>query len=141
MAWWLWTMLGCVLLIGEILTPGVFLLFFGCSALAVGFLVSLNIAGPLEVQLALFSGIAILLLLTLRKKILTTQSKVADEVDSIVGQLALATSNMSLEQSGKVELRGTSWNAKNVSSKPISVGEQCRIEKVDGLVLHIVKID
>jgi membrane protein implicated in regulation of membrane protease activity len=37
MDWWIWVVLGLVLLIGEIVTPGGFyLLFFGIGAVVVG---------------------------------------------------------------------------------------------------------
>jgi inner membrane protein len=38
---------------------------------------------------------------------------------------------------GKVELRGSSWSAQNVSPSPLTSGQRCRVEKVDGLMLLV----
>jgi inner membrane protein len=47
MAWWIWIVLGLVLLLGEMLTPGGFyILFFGIGAIIVGILAGFNVAGP-----------------------------------------------------------------------------------------------
>jgi inner membrane protein len=47
MEWWIWIVLGLVLLLGEVVTPGGFyILFFGIGAIFVGILAGFNIAGP-----------------------------------------------------------------------------------------------
>jgi membrane protein implicated in regulation of membrane protease activity len=38
---------------------------------------------------------------------------------------------------GKAEMRGTSWNARNIGDKPLARGERCRVERVDGLTLVV----
>ncbi len=44
MVWWAWVLVGFLLLLGEILTPGgFFILFFGVGALVVGALGALGI--------------------------------------------------------------------------------------------------
>ena len=59
-SWWLWLVLGLVLLGVEILTPGGFyIIFFGVAALIVGVLAGLGVGGPLWAQLVLFSVLSV----------------------------------------------------------------------------------
>ena len=47
MLWWVWILLGFLLLLAEVLTPGgLYLLFFGVAAILVGLLAGLNLIGP-----------------------------------------------------------------------------------------------
>ena len=38
---------------------------------------------------------------------------------------------------GKVELRGTTWNARNAGETPVAADQACRVERVEGLTLWI----
>jgi membrane protein implicated in regulation of membrane protease activity len=38
---------------------------------------------------------------------------------------------------GKAELRGSTWNARNVGETPITEDQRCRVESVDGLTLSV----
>ena len=90
MEWWVWILLGLVLLLGEIVTPGGFyILFFGLGAVAVGVLAGFNGAGPLWFQFILFSVISLLTLWLFRGKLLElTQSQNQERVDSLIGETA-----------------------------------------------------
>ena len=47
MDWWLWILLGLLLFLAELTTPGGFyILFFGIGAVIVGILVGFQAAGP-----------------------------------------------------------------------------------------------
>lgn len=142
MEWWIWIVLGFVLLGAEMLVPGgLFMLFFGIGALVVGVLVAFDLAQPAWLQWALFSIASIAMLLLFRHRLLMKLWPPADqkEVDSLVGQIALPTEPIAPGARGKVELRGSSWNAQNDSKSIAQKGERCRVQKVDGLLLHIVE--
>ena len=38
---------------------------------------------------------------------------------------------------GQVELRGTPWRARNVSTRALVAGERCRVLRVDGLTVEL----
>ena len=141
MYWWIWGVLGVALLIGEVLTPGVFLLFFGFGALIVAGLVVIGLGGSMAVQWFLFSVTSVALLLVFRKKILAGRNTGSTDVDSLVGEIGIAASTIGANDLGKIELRGTSWTAKNVGPLPISKGQHCKVQRVDGLTLDVVKHD
>jgi membrane protein implicated in regulation of membrane protease activity len=140
MTWWIWVLAGFALLAGEMLTPGGFyLLFFGCGALAVGLLTALGWSGPLWFQGVLFSVLSVLSVLLFRKP-LVQKMRIADkdkEVDSLVGEVALAIDRIQAKGFGKAQLRGSAWNAHNVGEQTLHPKQRCRVEKVDGLTLWV----
>lgn len=141
MEWWIWIVAGIALAICEVaLTPGVFvLLFFGISALIVGIFVGIGIGGPFWVQVAVFVVLALCMLAWFRDKareFLGVRGAKMD-FDSILGGAAVARAELAPGATGKVEFRGSSWNAKNIGSRTLYPGDQCRIEQMDGLLLSV----
>ena len=114
MQWWHWAVLGLVLGLLELATPGgFFILFFGVGALLVSVLSMIGIAGPLWLQWVLFGILSVVTLFFFRDPLL------------LPGAF------------GRAELRGTSWSALNVGLAVLHRGQRCAVRKVDGLTLHI----
>jgi inner membrane protein len=60
------------------------------------------------------------------------------EVNSgTIGELAVAREPIPAGGRGKVELRGTVWEARNLSGDALAPGESARVERVEGLVLEL----
>ena len=141
MTWWIWILIGLALLAVEVAIPGgIIMLFFGVSAMIVGALVAIGIGGPLWFQTVLFSVLSIVLLLTLRGPILRRMKATgaaAGEIDSIAGEQALLLGDLAPGAEGKAELRGTSWTVENVGDGPLSAGEKCTVDRVEGLKLYV----
>ena len=141
MTWWMWLVLGLVLLAGEIVVPGgIILLFFGVAALIVGALAGGGLEGPAWLQWLLFSGISIVSLLTLRGPILrrmTARDDPAERIDSLVGKSVVILEDLAPGAEGKVELRGTSWTGENIGDTSLAKGQKCVVERVDGLKLFV----
>lgn len=142
MEWWGWAIAGFLLLGAEVMVPADFFLFFlGLAALIVSGLSAVGLFAAPWAEWLTFALLAITLLGVIRQRImrrLATETTRAD-LDEVVGGKAIATSNLGLQERGKVDMRGTSWSALNVGSEPISAGEQCVVEAVDGLELHVKK--
>jgi len=139
MAWWIWVLLGFGLLGLELATTSIQVGFFGGGAIAVGIVVALGFGGPLWFQFVLFTVISLASLFFLRQKMLAalglaTPSK---EIDTMVGEIATATREIGAGETGKSELRGTSWNTRNEGGATIPVGARCRVLSVDGLTLVV----
>jgi membrane protein implicated in regulation of membrane protease activity len=135
-------LLGIGLLVLEVATPGgFFALFFGVSALVVGGLVGLGWGGPAWMQWLLFSGLAVVALAVLRKPLQARLSLGGPgrAVDSLAAETATAVEDIAVGAMGKAELRGTSWNAKNGGAVAIAKGERLRVDRVEGLTLHVHK--
>ena len=142
MIWWYWMVLGLALLGAEMTTPGGFyILFFGLSALLVGTLAGLDVVNMDWLQWLLFSVIAIGSLLMFRGPLLARLSdrrKGQPDVDSMVGEVAIPLDALAVGATGKAELRGTTWTAKNVGTTTFSKGQRGKVTKVEGLTLWIV---
>jgi membrane protein implicated in regulation of membrane protease activity len=139
MEWWIWLLVGLLLLLTEVLTPGGFyFLFFGIGALVTGVLAGFDVAGPVWAQWLLFSTISVVSLLLLRPHLIKMMgSSSAHEVDSFVGETCVAVDDIPVNGFGKAEMRGTAWNARNVGQRPLARGERCKVERVEGLLLWI----
>lgn len=140
MTWWLWVLLGFVLLAVEVATPGGFVaFFFGLSALLVGALVAVEVGGPIWLQWLLFAGIAVAALALLRGPLQArfNLSGSARPVDSLVGELAIVIAEIPASGAGKVEMRGSSWNARSTMGQSLVNGRRCVVDRVDGLTLWV----
>lgn len=140
MTWWMWAVVGFLLLAGELLTPGGFyILFFGVSGLCVALVTALAPGFPLWGQWLLFSVLAVVALLFFRRPLLEwfRRSSPAREVDSLVGEIAVALEDIPAGGIGKVELRGSAWSAQNTGSAAAARGQRCKVCGVDGLMLKI----
>jgi membrane protein implicated in regulation of membrane protease activity len=140
MSWWIWAAIGFLLLAGELLTPGGFyIVFFGVSALCVAIVSALFPAFPFWLQWLLFSVLALVALLFFRRPLLEwfRRRSPSRQVDSLVGETAVAMEDIAPGAIGKAELRGSAWNAQNVGGELLPRGRRCRVERVEGLTLHI----
>ena len=142
MTWWIWILLGFALLGLELATTSLQIGFFGGGAIAVGLLVALGVGGPLWVQLILFTVISVSSLFFLRQRMLHLLGlgTPAKEIDTMIGEIAIASDEIAPGATGKAELRGTSWNARNESGATIHAGALCIVTKLDSLTL-IVKAE
>lgn len=140
MLWWHWIAFGLVLAGFEMLTPGgFFVVFFGVGALLVGVLALAGLAGPLWVQWLLFTILSVVALLVFRKPLLQWMRGRDDHgpIDALVGEIAIPVTDIAPGQVGRAELRGSGWQARNVSQVTTSRGQRCRVSRVDGLMLDI----
>ena len=139
MEWWLWLLLGLLLLLAELVTPGGFyIIFFGVGAIIVGILTGFQAAGPTWFQFILFSIVSVVSLWLFREKLLQlTRPRSSETVDNLVGETAVLLEDISANGMGKAEMRGTSWNTRNVGDTPLARGQRCRVERVEGLTLFV----
>ena len=140
MGWWIWIAAGFALLFFELVVPsGAYLYFFGAGALVVGLLVVAGLADPLWLQGVLFAAFSLVSLLIFRPLLLRRlqAGTAGGEIDSLVGEMATALGEIAPLGSGKVELRGTTWNARNAGSTPIGPDRVCCVDRIEGLVLWV----
>jgi hypothetical protein len=138
MAWWLWIIFGLGLLVFEVLTPGgFFAVFFGVAALLLAIPVRLGLLTSVWAQWLLFTALGTGLLLALRATIRRAFEGKQPKVDSLVGEIAIASDDMAADGRGKVELRGSSWNAHLPGTKGAARGARLRVTRVEGLWLTV----
>jgi membrane protein implicated in regulation of membrane protease activity len=140
MLWWLWVLLGIALLFVELATPGSFFpFFFGVSAIAVGALAAFGIAGPPWMQWLLFSLLSVVALGLLRRPLSARLASRGNRkpVDSMLGESGVVMEDIGAQAPGKVELRGSSWNARSTTGAGLTKGQRCVVERVEGLTLWV----
>ena len=138
MSWWIWVVIGFVLLATEFATTTMHVAFFAIGAFVVGILVGLGVDMPVWAQLLVFTGVSLFAFFYLRpiavRKLKLDQKKV---VDTLVGEQATAMEEIAPQAIGRAELRGTTWSARNVGETVLNRGQRCVVAGVEGLTIHI----
>jgi membrane protein implicated in regulation of membrane protease activity len=138
--WWHWIVLGLLLIVAEMAAAGGFyIIFFGIGAVIVGVLSAFDSAGPPWLQVLLFTLLSVGGLALFRSRLLRLLQKdpQSPQIDTLVGEIGTVWEALPPGEVGKVELRGTSWSAKNSSTATLVSGARCRVVRVDGLMLHV----
>jgi inner membrane protein len=138
MTWWIWVLIGFALLAIEFASTTLHVAFFGLGGLFVALLVGLGWHGPLWAQLLVFTTFSLVALLLIRpplmRKLKMNESK---DVDTLIGENAIAMDDIAVHGFGKAEMRGSSWNAQNVGTSTLTKGQRCTVESVEGLVIRV----
>jgi membrane protein implicated in regulation of membrane protease activity len=106
----------------------------------VAVLAAVGLAEPLWFQILLFSIFSVVSLLLFRNPLLRWMARHTPktvEVDTFVGEIAVAASAIPAGGVGQVQLRGSAWNARNGSQAALAAGSRCRVTRVEGLVVWI----
>ncbi len=140
MPFWGWIVVGTILLAAETVVDAQFyLVFFGAAALVTGGLALAFGTLPVGVDWALFGVLSIAGTAAFRKRVyLSLRGGAVGEVSQgTVGELAIARESIPPGGRGRVELRGTTWDARNMGDGAIAAGERARVVAADGLVLEL----
>jgi len=138
--WWGWIVFGILLALLELASPGgFFFLFFGVGAVLVGALAWVGLLAEPWVQVTFFSIFSVVASLVFRKPLLARFGPRTPDipVDSLLGETATVMDDIQASAFGKVELRGSSWSAKNNGDQVLARGQRCKVERVDGLSLWV----
>lgn len=140
MAGWFWIIGGVLLCLAEMATPGTFyLLFFGIAALVVGVLAWAGLVDATWIQFLLFTVISIVSLVLFRRT-LTEKLNLegnGEKIHTLEGESGTALEDIPAQGAGKVEVRGTGWNAVNKGDSLIEKGQACLVERVEGVSLWV----
>ena len=138
MEWWIWVLLGFLLLAIEMMSTTAHIGFFAAGAFVVAAMTGFGWSGPFWQQAMVFTVVSLLALLVFRpviiKKLRLNETKA---VDQLVGEQATLMEDIPAQGRGKAEMRGSAWNAENVGNTPLVRGQRVRVERVEGLMLYI----
>lgn len=141
MVWWNWVVIGVILLGAElfIIEADFFLVFLGSAAVVTG-LLALGLPGiPEWAQWLSFAGLALISMLLFRKRVYKLLRRdVPDMADDMLREELQLPVGLPVDASCRVELRGSTWTARNVGTVPIGPGEKVRVVGVDGITLRVV---
>lgn len=140
MDWWIWAIAGAALMALELTLPtGFVLISFGVGAIAAALAAATGIL-PHWMEWAVFGAVSIASVFGLRAAGLgpSRGRPIAHtELSDLIGEVAVPTEDLPAGGTGRAELRGTSWTARNAGVATIARGTRCRVEKVESIVLWI----
>jgi len=140
MMWWYWLLLGLVLVALEMAAAGGFyIIFFGIAALVIALLRLVGLVEPGWLQLLLFSVLSVISLVLFRNPIMRRLhlSPGATDIDSLSGEHGTVLEAMEPTAPGRVEVRGTTWSARNVGTSTLPRGARCTVVRTDRLTLLV----
>ena len=140
LAWWHWLVLGLILIALEMAASGGFyVIFFGIAAIAIAALRLFDVAGPLWLQVLLFSVISIAALQFFRRPLMRWLQLDApgSDVDTMLGETATPLEDIEAGAVGRAELRGTVWSARNRASVTVRKGQRCTVVAVERLMIFL----
>lgn len=146
-AWILWTILGVILIIAEVFTPGFVLLWFGIGALAAAFA---NLVGvtSLPLQFLIFAVVSIGLTAASRTIFVNyfSREKTGDDlktgVDALPGKIGtVVSSSKGALHEGAVKVFGSTWTAYPAEGEePLEAGERVAVERVQGASIYVRRL-
>ena len=141
--WILWTILGVLLIIAEVFTPGFVLLWFGIAALAAALASIIGLG--LGLQFLVFITLSVALTALSRTIFVNYFSKEGEPegrkfgADSMPGQVGtVVTSSRGVMQEGAVKVFGSVWTAYPAEGEePLEAGERVVIERLEGASIYV----
>jgi len=139
MPWWGWILVGSLMLGGEMLgAAGLYLLFLGVAALAVGVLDLSEPGWPLWAEWLAFAVIASASTVVFRRRLYGKIHPEAPEIgNSVIGERILLTETLAPGAEARAELHGSAWSIRNSGDEPLPAGSRARIDAMDGLILEL----
>jgi membrane protein implicated in regulation of membrane protease activity len=134
-----WFIIGLGLFLLELVIPGFFIFFFGLGAWVTA-LVCLLVEPGTNLQIVIFAVTSVLSLIGLRKiiqkKFFYSKGNLSEDVeDEFTGKEAIAKADFGSDRNGKVEFKGTMWNAE--SKAEIKAGQRVIIMEKDSFKLIV----
>ena len=135
---WYWWALAAVLLVFEILMPGVVFLFIAIGAAVSGLVMLVASDSSLEFQLAVFAIVSVVSAVALRPYLKRLQNKTADSTlnarsEALVGQVFVLDQPI-LAGRGRIKLGDGSWI---VTGPDMVAGAKVRVAAVRGTELKV----
>ena len=123
---WSWFIVGLILLVGEVILPGVFLIWFGLSALVIGTLTLVSFTDvawwPWQAQLVAFGVLALVLALVGRELFpADAKNDDASKINDPLGRLTGSEASLSeaiVNGKGRVKLGDTTWRVRSANDMP-----------------------
>ena len=145
--WVLWCILGVILIVAEVFTPGFVLLWFGIGALAAAFAGFIGI-DSLVIQFMIFAGVSISLTAASRTIFLNyfsrerTGESLRSGVDALPGKIGtVVSSSTGALNEGAVKVFGSTWTAYPAPGEsPLEAGERVCVESVEGASIYVRRV-
>jgi membrane protein implicated in regulation of membrane protease activity len=138
MPWWGWILVGAILLGSELfVTSEFYLVFLGVAAVAVGLTGMVFDLAEWQQWLS-FGLLSVVFLVGFRRRFRNWVASSDGAVrDRVIGELATVSERIEPGGTGRAEMRGAVWTARNVGDTPLEAGDRVPTVEVDGLTLEV----
>ncbi len=135
-----WLILGIILFIGEIFTPGFLLACLGIGAFVAGLAAFFQVS--LTGQILWFSVATLIVFFGIRPFIMKFLNRFEDQtkigIDALVGRDGIVTEKIIAEkQLGRVKIGGEDWKAKSSDGSDIEVQTAVIITGIEGATAYV----
>lgn len=140
MPWWGWMGIGMLLLAAElfVIEADFYLVFLGIAAALTGLLGLAMPDMPAWLQWLAFAVLSLVLMVLFRKRVYRLlRREVADMPNDMLSEQVALPEGLPVDGSCRVELRGSTWTARNVGAAPIAPGGTARVVGVEGITLKV----
>lgn len=131
----LWLALAIILVVCEVLTVGLFCIWFAVGA--VGGLIACKMGAALWVQLIVFAALsaaALLLVRPLTTRLLQQQKRTPTNADRILGRQANVVQDIdNTAGRGQINVSGQIWTARSEHGTVLPAGSQVRVLRIEGV--------
>ena len=139
-SWQIWMIVGVLMFIGEIFTPGFLLACLGLGCFAAG--VAALLGAGITVQAISFIVVSLIIFFGVRPFFLRhfyrAATGVKTNVDALVGKTGIVTQTIDpLTSSGRVNVGGEDWRGMTEGDAKIEAGTRISVVKVDGTKLIV----
>jgi membrane protein implicated in regulation of membrane protease activity len=135
----IWVIAAVVFSIIEAITLGLTSLWFALAALVA--LIAALLGAPFFIQVILFA-VASVLFLIVTKPLAKDLLKIGGErtnVDALIGERALVTTDIRPFSMGQVKVNGQFWSALAEDGEPLNINETVIIQSIEGVKLIVKK--
>ena len=139
MIWWLWIVIGILLVCAEMAIPlDFFLIFIGLGFSLTGIFAYHELFPADWMQWAACAIFSLSFYLGLKKPLQRKFAQRApDRKDDYVDEIVLIKQDIAPGETGAGELRGTGWQIKNLSHTTLAANSKHAVSRTDGIVLIV----
>jgi membrane protein implicated in regulation of membrane protease activity len=139
--WWL---IAIILILSELLFPGLIVIFVGLGAATVACLLQFQYIDNVAHQFLLWFGSSLVYCFTLRFLVLSfyksdTEKKSTNEDELLVGQVACVTESIPDNGEGRIYHADTTWKARSKDGLGIAKGEIVKLVNRDNITWFVEK--
>ena len=140
MPWWGWMAIGALMLAAELgVSADFWLAVVGAAALGTSLLGLFGVDAPIWVQWLVFASLAVVLAVFVRGPAYERlMAKTEDLAPELLGERATVVgAPIAPGDTGKVELRGSTWRARNEGTQALEEGAVAQVDGVEGVMLRV----
>lgn len=137
-----WLGFGLLLILAEMLLPGLVAVFVGMGALTVAALMHFHIVNGLIAQLLVWFFSSTVYIFTLRLLVMKyyptdIEKQNVDEDQMIVGRIALVTETIPEGGLGRISCGETTWKARSETDEAIPEGRKVKIKRRENITYFV----